>query len=237
VKQLALRAMDTAKSKGARYADIRLIESRRETAAVKDGKVESLGDFESLGFGVRVLVGDGWGFASSADITPDEIDRVTARAIEIARASAMVPGKPVDLGPAVKSTGAYSTPIEIDPFSVSIEAKLGVLLDADAIMRRNPGVKVSEGHVISIRHRKTFANTEGALLEQTIYESGGAISATAVNGSEIQVRSYPDAFGCQGTAGCRAHRVGGGCLTQRGRLPERRNCCHSRQLPTRSSDS
>jgi TldD protein len=201
VKQLAQRAMDTATLKGARYADIRLIESRRETAAVKDGKVDSLGDFESLGFGVRVLVGDAWGFASSADITPEEIDRVTGRAIDIARASAMVPGKPVDLGPPVRSTGTYITPIEIDPFSVGIETKLSVLLEADAIIRRNPGVKVSDGRVISIRHRKTFANTEGALVEQTIYESGGTISATAVNGSEIQIRSFPDNLGSQGTGG------------------------------------
>ena len=201
MKQLAQYAIDTATSKGARYADVRLIESRRETASVKDGKVDSLGDFESLGFGIRVLVGDAWGFASSADITEEEIDRAAARAVEIARASAHVPGKPVDLGAPIKSTGSYTTPIEIDPFSIGIETKLGVLLDADRIIRKNPGVKVSEGRVISVRHRKTFANSEGALLEQTIYEAGGAISATAVNGNEIQVRSYPDAFGCQGTAG------------------------------------
>lgn len=193
--------MDTAVQKGARYADIRLIESRRETAIVKDGKVDALGDFESVGFGVRVLVGDAWGFASSADITPEEIDRAAAQAVEIARASALVPGKPVDLGASIKSTGSYVTPVEIDPFSIGIEPKLGVLLDADRIIRRNPAVKVSEGRVISIRHRKTFANTEGALLEQTIYESGGSISATAVSGNEIQIRSYPDNFGCQGTAG------------------------------------
>ncbi len=68
-------------------------------------------------------------------------------------------------------------------------------------MRRNPGVKVSEGRVTSVRHRKTFANTEGALLEQTIYECGGAISSTAVSGNDIQVRAYPDAFRCQGTGG------------------------------------
>src|SRR6185436_5749871 len=84
VKQFAQRAMDTATSKGARYADIRLIESRSETACVKDGKVDSLGDFQSLGFGIRVLVGDAWGFASSADITEEEIDRAVTRAVEIA---------------------------------------------------------------------------------------------------------------------------------------------------------
>ena len=201
MKELAQQAMETAQRRGARYADVRMIESRTQTAGVKDGKVDSLGDFESVGFGVRVLVGNAWGFASSADVSRDEVDRVTALAVDIAKASALVPGKPVDLGPPVRSTGTYVTPIQIDPFSVSIEAKLGMLMDADAIMRRNPGVKVSEGRVTSIRHRKTFANTEGALLQQTIFECGGAIGATAVSEKDIQVRSYPDAFRCQGTGG------------------------------------
>jgi TldD protein len=187
--------METAQIRGARYADIRIIESRSQTVGVKDGNVDSLGDFESVGFGVRVLVGNAWGFASSADITKEEIDRVTALAVEIARASAMVPGKPVELGSTVRSTGSYVTPIEIDPFSVSIESKLGLLMEADATIRRNSGVKVSEGRVTSVRHQKTFANTEGSLLEQTIYECGGAISATAVSGSDIQVRAYPDGRG------------------------------------------
>ena len=201
MKELAQQAMSTAQLKGSRYADVRIIESRTQTAGVKDGNVDSLGDFESVGFGVRVLVGNAWGFASSADITREEVDRVTALAVEIARASALVPGKPVELGVPIRSTGTYVTPIQIDPFSVSIEEKLGLLLDADATMRRNPGVKVSEGRVTSVRHRKTFANTEGALLEQTIYECGGAISSTAVSGNDIQVRAYPDAFRCQGTGG------------------------------------
>lgn len=201
MKDLALRAMDTARLKGARYADVRLIESRRETAAVKDGRVDSLGNFESAGFGVRVLVGDAWGFASSADITDEEIDRVAARAVEVARASALVPGKPVDLGPAIRSQGSYVTPVEVDPFSIGIEAKLALLLEADEVMRRNPGVKVSEGRVIAIRRHQVFANSEGAATEQTIYECGGAIGATAVSGDEIQVRSYPDAFRCQSRAG------------------------------------
>src|SRR5688572_7595640 len=193
--------MATAQLRGARYADIRIIESRTQTAGVKDGNVDSLGDFESVGFGVRVLVGNSWGFASSADITREDIDRTTALAVEVARASALVPGMAVDLGPPVRSTGTYKTPIQIDPFSVSIEEKLGLLLESDAIIRRVPGVKVSEGRVTCIRHHKTFANSEGALLEQTIYECGGAISATAVNDHDIQVRAYPDAFRCQGTGG------------------------------------
>jgi TldD protein len=201
MKDFATRAISTASTLGARYADVRIIISRNQSIAVKNGKVEGLNDFESIGFGVRVLVGDAWGFASSAEITNPEVDRVTALAVETARASAMVPGKPVDLGPPVTSTGRFVTHVQIDPFSVSLESKLALLLDADARIRKNPGVKVSEGSVLAIRRDKIFANSEGAYVEQTIFETGGSISATAVQGNEIQVRSYPHSFRQQGTGG------------------------------------
>ncbi|MBI4475361.1 MAG: TldD/PmbA family protein, partial [Acidobacteria bacterium] len=53
----------------------------------------------------------------------------------------------------------------------------------------------------TIRHRRYLANTEGAFVEQTIYESGGAIAATAVARDEIQLRSHPNSFRYQGTGG------------------------------------
>ena len=201
MNEFATRAISTALTLGARYADVRIIVSRNQSVAVKNGKVEALNDFESIGFGVRVLVGDAWGFAASADITAPEVDRVTALAVKTALASAMVPGKAVNLGKPVTSTGRYVTHVEIDPFSVSLESKLSLLLDADARIRKNPGVKVSDGTVLAIRRDKIFANSEGAYVEQTIFETGGSISATAVQGNEIQVRSYPHSFRQQGTGG------------------------------------
>jgi TldD protein len=113
LKELMLRALDLAKLRGARYADIRVIESLNEAISVKNSIVESLGLDESTGFGVRVLVGDGWGFASSREITAEEIDRVTDLAVQIAKASTLLSGAPVDLGPAVASQGTYTTPVKI----------------------------------------------------------------------------------------------------------------------------
>ena len=91
MKDFAIRAINTASTLGARYADVRIIISRNQSIAVKNGKVEGLGDFESIGFGVRVLVGDAWGFASSAEITAPEVDRVTALAVETARPAPWFP--------------------------------------------------------------------------------------------------------------------------------------------------
>jgi TldD protein len=201
MKNLIEHALDIARLRSARYADIRIHDRREQVVSVKNGNVDGIGDQDSQGFGVRVLVNDSWGFASSAYLSKEEIERVTMLALQVAHASGVVPGERVDLGEPVTTTGTYITPIQTDPFAVSLEEKLDLLFRADAIMRRNAGVKVVESNVLAVRHRKYFGNTEGAFLEQTIYETGGAIAATAVNDTEVQVRSYPNSFRYQGTSG------------------------------------
>ena len=197
---LSAQALETARLKGAQYADIRVVHSQHENISVKDGVVENMITNESLGLGVRVLVGGAWGFASSRDMTPAEVDRIVDLAVKIAKASALVRGDPVQLGPPVTSKGTYTTPIQIDPFTISIEEKLNLLLQADANMARVEGVSVRTGHLTFIKEHKSFANSEGADIEQTIYEAGGGIIATAVGGNEVQRRSYPS-IRSQGTAG------------------------------------
>jgi TldD protein len=201
MKELTDHALNVATMAGARYADIRIVDRREQVVSVKNGNVDGIGDQDSRGFGIRVLVNNSWGFAACAYLNQTEIERATSLAVKVARASALVPGDHVDLGVPANSVGKYTTPIGVDPFSVPLEEKLSLLFEADAIMRRNAGVKVSEGNVLAVKNHKFFANTEGAFVEQVIYETGGAIAATAVNDTEVQVRSYPNSFRYQGTGG------------------------------------
>jgi TldD protein len=191
------RALDLANLRGARYADARLVRNRTESIVVKDGLVETLSSSESTGFGVRVLIGNAWGFASSQDVSPAEIDRVADLAVHIARASARVGGEPVNLGAPVTSQGTYRTPVKIDPFSVPLEEKINLLLQADAEMARVAGLRTRRGNLTFIQEDKWFTNSEGARTEQSIFEAGGGIQALAVGNGEVQTRSYPTSFGRQ----------------------------------------
>ena len=56
---LSSRALETAKLKGAQYADIRVVHTTDQSLSVKNGVVDGLSSSESLGFGVRVPVGRG----------------------------------------------------------------------------------------------------------------------------------------------------------------------------------
>ena len=199
---LVSRALDLAEVQGAGYADIRIVRTSQERISVRSGVVDTLSFDESLGFGVRVLVNGCWGFASSHDITSKEVDRVTALAVNIAKASATLSKGVVNLGPPITSRGTYTTPIEEDPFTISTDHKLALLMDADQRMASVKGIRSRQGNLIFIKEEKTFANSEGAHVEQTVYEAGGGISANAVGNNEIQRRSYPQSMGRQqGCAG------------------------------------
>ena len=200
--QLLLSTLDTAKVKGAEYADIRSVETSQERFVVRNGAVETITRDESTGFGIRVLINGAWGFASSPDITSDNLNKTTALAIQIAKASASHNRNAVDLGPAVTSKGTYITPIEIDPFKIPLDQKIDLLLESDKCMASVKKIRSRLSSLVFIREHKIFANTEGAYTDQTIYESGGGIQSTAVGDSEVQRRSYPQMNGRQqGCAG------------------------------------
>jgi len=195
------RALDTAKASGATYADVRIVRRTTQGITVKNGVVQGLTQDESLGFGVRVIADGAWGFASSSELTNDELDRVAALAVRIARASARANVRPVDLGPAEVHVDSYVTPHEVDPFSISLEEKIDLLLEADAEARAVDGVMISTPRMSFLREEKTFASSEGSFVEQTILESGIGTRVNAVAAGEMQQRSYPNMFGIQQETG------------------------------------
>ncbi|MEJ2211021.1 MAG: TldD/PmbA family protein [Anaerolineae bacterium] len=197
MKDLTDRALNLAETQGASYADVRVVQRRTQNITTKNGVVEGLSDNESQGFGVRVVVDGAWGFASSAVLTPAEVDRVTALAVKIARASALFKTHDVQLGPPVVQQGSYHTPVVIDPWTISLEEKIGLLLEANEGLRTTPGVMVASASLALWRENKTFASSEGSFVEQEIVEAGGGIEALAVdpNTGEVQKRSYPNSFG------------------------------------------
>ena len=203
---LIATALDTARKRGAQYADIRLVSNREQRIVVRNGVVETMTADESVGLGIRALYDGAWGFASSRELTNAAADAAAGQAVQIARASARVNGAGLTvsdlLGAPVVSKGSYATPIDVDPFNVSIEDKLSLLFAADEEMGKVPQVSARMGNVVFISEERTFANTEGALVTQTIHEAGGGIQATAVGNGETQRRSYPQSHGRQqGCAG------------------------------------
>ena len=194
MKTLLGDILDQAKRKGAEYADIRIVRRQFEEIEVKNGNVEALTHDEDLGFGIRLLRHGAWGFACSSKVTRREMETVLGKALRVARASSKVQAGESAFRLRAPVVDRYRTPYSIDPFGVSVKTKLDLLLTADEILRKSKKVKISEAFMGSYKTEKTFASTEGSFIEQEIVECGSGMAATAIEGGEVQVRSYPNSF-------------------------------------------
>ena len=179
-KDVAERALNVAALRGAGYADVRIVERRREDVTVKLGRVEGVSLSHTAGFGVRVLLDGSWGFASSADLSTARAEEVAAFACAIARASARVRRERATLAPNPAARDTYRTPVQRDPFSVPMDERIALLLRADEAMRRAPQVAVTESSISVALETKAFASSEGSYIEQELTETGCGIEATAV---------------------------------------------------------
>ncbi len=202
MNELLEEALDSAAAAGAAYADVRVVESDSESLSVKGPIIESLDRSTSVGVGVRVLVAGAWGYAASAAVDPAAIPGLARRAVAVGEASATLTRAPVQLVPEPVHRAAWSTPFELDPFSVSIEDKAATLTSAARAIEDVPGVKFGRGTMDLLRQRVLFASSEGARIDQTILHTGAGIEATAIRDGDVQTRSYPGSFrGHFGAAG------------------------------------
>ncbi|MBI2405837.1 TldD/PmbA family protein [Candidatus Microgenomates bacterium] len=179
------------------YADVRIIEKESQNIATKDGVVEALESSTSLGYGIRVLKDGAWGFAGSNDFTKRGIERTIKRAVEIAESSARHKLEDVELARQTPIKATYRTPIKEDPFKVPLEEKLELLLAADNAQRVDPRIVISQTSFSAHREHKTFASTNGSLIEQEIVWTGAGLEASATGEGDFQNRSYPNSHGGQ----------------------------------------
>jgi TldD protein len=195
IRDLALRALDAARAAGATYADVRFHNTRTQSVGTRERQITGLTDSETSGFGVRALVDGSWGFAASRVIAPEEVDRVARLAASQARANRIAGGPPVELAPVERyPDGRWRSPIEIDPFTVAIEDKVGLLLEANQAALGVQGARFVNSSILSWADERTFASTEGTVTHQTIFRILPRMNITAVapDGSDFQSRMSTD---------------------------------------------
>lgn len=194
-------AIEYAKKEGATYADIRVFPvSKGEEIGTENGNVVSLSSYTTSGFGVRVIVGGAWGFYSTDELKRERIAEVVKRAIASARANARTRKAPVELLPLredeVGREYFWRSPFEIDPFTVSLETKIGLLLSADKAMKEaGKRVFLRQGHISSEQFRKILLTwPDDVYADQTFTRVNAAVIAMAQRGSsdpDKQSCSYP----------------------------------------------
>jgi TldD protein len=190
-RDVATAALDAATRAGASYADVRVSTNRSQNVSTRERIVTGLSDSETSGVGVRVLVDGTWGFAASRILTNESGEQVARTAVAQARANRAAQRRPVELAPiGPAEEGEWRSPIEVDPFQVSIEDKVDLMLEANAAATRVQGARFASSTMSFIREEKFFASTDGIVTDQTIYRCWPrlTVSAVAADGSDFQSR-------------------------------------------------
>ncbi|HVT03924.1 MAG TPA: TldD/PmbA family protein [Thermoanaerobaculia bacterium] len=194
-KSLCERVLADLRRRGARYADIRHSVITDENVRVRNGSVESLHAGLDHAIGVRVLVGDGWGFAGDSEVSAEALERTATRALEVAAASHIAASTRVVLSDVAPAIASWSSTYVIDPFSIPAQKKIEVLLAATEAMRGDDRIHQVSGEISCYRMDKIFASSIGSYIEQSSTEMGAGLEAIALDGPEFQRRSYPTSVG------------------------------------------
>jgi len=188
-------ALASLRAPNLRYADVRFTATHDQHVRVRNGEVETLASTVDRAVGVRVLVGDGWGFAAASDVSEESLQRTAARALEVAAASNIASTQKVTLSDVAPHVATWSSRYEIDPWSIPLEQKIDHLLAATEPMRSERRIHQVSGDLSCYRQEKIFASTVGSYIEQTTTEMGAGIEAVAIDDGEFQRRTYPNPFG------------------------------------------
>ncbi len=182
--------LDVATTRGASYADVRVVENTARLVSVRNGLPDAIGIETRSGFGVRVLLDGVFGFAASTLIDTEEAVRVTVRAVEIARETARISTGRLAFPVTQPVSARYETEYEEDPLTVATEDVLS-LFDAAHRAMQSRYLAATMGSFTASRTSTTFASTEGSSIVQNVTSCGAGIRAFTTDGSDVQRRTYP----------------------------------------------
>jgi TldD protein len=191
-RELAMVALEAARSAGAEYADVRISDRRQESIFTRERRVQATQSSQTFGFGVRALVAGAWGFAASSRVTREEVASVARQAVAQARANRAAQLRPHVLAPVTPvPNGEWKTPARIDPFTIQLEEKVNLLLAANAAALRVQGARFVSSSMAFVKEEKTLATSDGSFIVQTIIRSNPGLTVTAVDQQrgDFQTRS------------------------------------------------
>ena len=188
-KQLADTAMNSAKSAGATYCDVRVGRYLRQFVITRERNVENIVNTESTGVGIRVIADGAWGFAATNDLTPDAVSKAAAQAVAIAKANAPGQSAPVQLAP-TRGVGEVSwrTPITKNSMTVPIKDKVDLLMGVNAAAL-DAGASFIRSILFLVNEQKYFASTDGSYIDQDVHRIWAPIEVTAVDKASGKFRT------------------------------------------------
>ncbi len=180
-KKLSDIALNSARSKGATYADVRIGRYLNQSIITRENKVQNIANTESYGMGIRVIANGCWGFAATDKLDNDSIAKAASLAIAIAKENSRLLSEPVQLAPQ-KGYGevSWKTPIEKNGFEVPVKEKADLLLSVNAAALK-AGASFINNSLFLVNEQKYFASTDGSYIDQDVHRIWPTFTVTKID--------------------------------------------------------
>ena len=182
LRECAAAALSAAAEAGASHADVRIERLRGQDLALRNGRLERLGDDVRVGLAVRVIADGTWGFTSSPDVTVDEAVRLARAAVEVARASRPLNAEPVELADEpVHDDVTWVSAYDVDPFAVDPAEKVALLADWSQRLLASDHVDHVDITLLQALEGKFYADSAGTMTTQQRVRVQPRVTATRVD--------------------------------------------------------
>ena len=191
---LADAALDAAA--GCQAAELRVERIRSQTVRLRDALPETTADDTDFGMGVRVVVDGAVGFAASVDVRPEEAANLVHQARQMAALTNQAGGGRVELAPE-PSHGpvGWSSAFEVDPATVSMADKTGLLAEWSARLGRHNAVSHTSAALLSVSEHTFLADLNGTRATQHRVRLQCQLEALALSGQRLRDDADPGAPG------------------------------------------
>ena len=189
MKDTIRKYIDHLHAKGAHYVDARWYPHEDSNFLFMwNGNLKENNASSQSGLGVRVLYDGAWGFSASSDLpTPDAIFE---KAFDNARIASERVTFPIRLAEKEAITGSFTSPSQIDPFTVGLDEKVDFLQKMDAALNQ-PGVAQRISMLEFVRKQIIFMDSEGSEIEKNIIEVFPPLQAMGIDkDGGMQRRTY-----------------------------------------------
>ena len=180
-KRMADIVLNTAKSLGATYTDVRIGRYLNQVVATRETRVQNIANTESYGMGIRVIANGCWGFAATNNLDNDSIAKAASLAVAIAKGNSKLLSEPVKLA-LQKGYGevSWKTSIEKNAFEVPIKEKVELLLGVNAAAMQ-AGAKFVNSNIFMVNEQKYFASSDGSYIDQDIHRIWPTFTVTKID--------------------------------------------------------
>ncbi len=165
------KVLREAEKRGASYVDVRLQEYRYEVLSADNRVLKTYTSALKRGLGIRVLVGGYQGYASTSNLSWDNIIVAVEKAVALAKAS-RERGARIELAETPVVKDKRITPFKKDPFQIDPSEKTRLVLDLNKQAFSYEGVKSAVTNMGFIYDRRVYASSNGSLIDVTVRMSG-----------------------------------------------------------------